>query len=1073
MNRRSAFTLFEVVISLMLVTIATITLLMLLPLGVKAQQMARLLLFSSTKASELIETYSQCIADFNQSQDSRTYQLQVSWPYNYGAGVSGGDIVGKSIYGSLGQFDIERVVVNANAGNYAVPLEIARRLDSPGDQIQGVLDVGAHLYYCDPVPAKHATHGLYTMGALPDSSPELQRIVWAVVGYPQQNALPMDPVEQPISEMWPFPPAGRDRTIPRYYQVGLRYEFMGDPPPPKKSKFEPVAPYATAAVPTYTWDPSTQGNAAGQLYQMNTWEVYAHEEREIGAPAIWDAGVHEMRRLSHLHWGRIAHQLKGYQQGSSGLVVKAPAGFVLPIKFVSGRFLADGTYEEPFAWFDANDKYVCGRHEIPLSTPMIGIPAPAVGLPMSIYRGTDILYEDHETWNNTDPSDASQGLHGQIRLGMPSLQRRVMYRTAALALWGKVQGPIGTLQPPGFQYGPISIHSAPADNLNANPAADPNVADWISNLPDAQNPLLGIIDPPNPIHIHPAQVLALSYLAHAAVMVTGYKPPFVDTKWNTDAKDDASVQPADPTLPYKALEAADTYLYDLWETATKPRRPSASVPGFVGQAYVGNTPLTLADFATNPEWFEKDLPSPGQPFVYHRMTGPILNPNPPPYADRGAFDHAGRSAAGAWKFVAGTTPGTLLRRWIGDGFYTTKTDTQMARNAHETFMRWAMAYISENPYDFIVPRPMNRQTMIDQPMFCFDIFDSAGKARRTVGNLAAADKLGKMAPFYPTIWGSHRLMPNQYYDYLGVDDSYMEWLVERSSFYPPAPAPKPNGNWQDRWGFFEWGNVKTTDPKWPIEWGAPYANNDQGAAIAHIDGFGVSTSTGKVFHPRYGPGYQYMAFGRASLHGQNAPGEGISTKGIKAFRSTNDHDSRYWFNNPFKPADRGRQLVFWSVDWKSYADSESAPSVPQEWTTHGRSYSGWDTVAWMNGRVGGFTSLGRLCGNPEQDFVWMTPERDGTMTRPPADIVAPMNPGLEGDVFDARHPGVWYARQPLYAAIDLEKWSPYYAMGLWGADRNHNGTFDRGCVPATQRMRAAEIARFNFYDPIAWTTLRR
>ncbi len=140
---------------------------------------------------------------------------------------------------------------------------------------------------------------------------------------------------------------------------------------------------------------------------------------------------------------------------------------------------------------------------------------------------------------------------------------------------------------------------------------------------------------------------------------------------------------------------------------------------------------------------------------------------------------------------------------------------------------------------------------------------------------------------------------------------------------------------------------------------------------------------------------------------------------------------------------------------------------------HGRIYDGWDVVSWMNGRVGGFSSLGRLCGNPEQDFVWMQPERDGTMTRPPPTAVDPNIPGMQGDVYDSRHPGIWYARQPLYSAINLEQWSPYVAVGLWGADRNHNGRFDRGPIPTAMRMRASEIARFNYYDPIAWTTLRR
>jgi hypothetical protein len=37
--------------------------------------------------------------------------------------------------------------------------------------------------------------------------------------------------------------------------------------------------------------------------------------------------------------------------------------------------------------------------------------------------------------------------------------------------------------------------------------------------------------------------------------------------------------------------------------------------------------------------------------------------------------------------------------------------------------------------------------------------------------------------------------------------------------------------------------------------------------------------------------------------------------------------------------------------------------------------------------------------------------------------------------------------------------------GLYGADRNFNKLLDRGKVPRSVRLRAVEVARFNFYDP--------
>jgi hypothetical protein len=1073
--RTTAFTLFEVVISLLLVTIAVTTILMLMPMGVKAQQMARYQLYASVKANEFIESYSQCIADFNVTQDHNAFQLNVNWPYNNGNGTFGSHLTDKAIYGCLGQYDLERIVVNSNEGNYPIPLNIARRLDSPGDEIQKTLDLGAHIYYCDPFPGKNATRGMNTIGALPDASGDLQRLAWAVVGYPQQNALPMDPLEQHHNEMWPFPPSGRGRTIPRYYCVGLRAELLT--PGLATGYFKNVSPNVMAAVPIQSWDTNSKWNGSSALYHATTWEMYARAEREKGVPSIWDAGVHEFRRLSYLHWGRIMHQLRGYNERAPELVTQAPPGIMLPLKFVSGRFMPDGSYQEPWAYFDGNDVCVAQRWPtgMPYTAPMKGIPAPAVGLPMSRYRGTDILYEDQETWNNTSV-DSTQGIFNQIRLGMPSLQRRVMYRTAALSLWAKVQG-INGVNPLST---PVELHSAPAGNLNANPAADPNVADLLTAAFNPQNPLWDIIDPPSDASkIHPAQVLALSYLSHAAMMVTGYKPPFVDTKWNNDASDDVSTQSGDPTLPFRDLEAADSYLYDLWQNPIKPvESPQATPPGFVGMAYTGSTALTVADFSTKPERFQvTNAATPGY-ITYHRMTGPIRNPNPPPYADTGAFDMAGNCSNTAWTMIGGAAAGTLARKWTGDGFYMTRTDTQMARNAHETFMRWAMAYISENPYDFIVPRPMNRQTMIDMPIFAFDMFDAAGNPNRAIGQpgSSAANR-----SFYPTMWGGHRFFPNFYYLYGGTDDSYLEWCVERALFYPTSGfAPPPNGDWQNRTGFFEWANAKLVEPKWPIEWGAPYENNQSGIAISHHDGFGLGTGNkipiGNVTSNRYGPNYHWMVFGRKVLHGQNVAGDAYNKKGMPIIESDNTaHKARYWYNDPFQPADRCRQIVFWAVDWKSYEDAESAPSAPQEWTTHGRMYKAdrWKEWTWADGRAGQWTSMGQFAGNPEQDFVWMTPEHDGTMSRPPPAAVDPQIAGYEGDVFDSRHPGVFYARRPLYGFVKLEQWNPFYAIGAWGADRNHNGKYDEGSVPPSVRMRAAEVARFNYYDPVAWTSLRK
>ena len=110
-------------------------------------------------------------------------------------------------------------------------------------------------------------------------------------------------------------------------------------------------------------------------------------------------------------------------------------------------------------------------------------------------RGTDILYEDAETlakdrWN-------------QMRLGLPGLERRVMYRSAALALWGKVDGhgsitgtSVDFHDNPHDDVGGRAKHVSPADFSrpleNVANDADPNKI-RLGALPIDRNPLLKII----------------------------------------------------------------------------------------------------------------------------------------------------------------------------------------------------------------------------------------------------------------------------------------------------------------------------------------------------------------------------------------------------------------------------------------------------------------------------------------------------------------------------------------------------------------------------------------------------
>jgi hypothetical protein len=183
---RRAFTLFEVALSLALVSFGVISVLMLLPAGIKAQQMARYQILASAKALELVEAYN---ATHN---GNPAIDVEANAPWNV-------HINGKNL-----QPDLESRVASYRYGMFPLPTDIAKRLDSDGDEIQRVLADGGYLYYSQPL----ATTGFQENGFAPSTPPnEAQRLVMAVVGYPQNNALLHLPEKAwPYYAAYPSPP---------------------------------------------------------------------------------------------------------------------------------------------------------------------------------------------------------------------------------------------------------------------------------------------------------------------------------------------------------------------------------------------------------------------------------------------------------------------------------------------------------------------------------------------------------------------------------------------------------------------------------------------------------------------------------------------------------------------------------------------------------------------------------------------------------------------------------------------------------------------------------------------------
>ncbi len=180
-----AFSLFEVAIGLALVSVAAVTMLMLFPTGIRGQQRARFELYAATKALEMIDAF----CTFPTANPS----LEVEAPNPWDVAVSRGNQA----------FDLERRLASARFGIMPLPLAIARRIDSDGDEIRTVLDQGGYLYYAQPL----ATTGFTETAAARPPASEAQRLVFAVIGNAQLNAMPIFPWKAwPYYAPWPSPP---------------------------------------------------------------------------------------------------------------------------------------------------------------------------------------------------------------------------------------------------------------------------------------------------------------------------------------------------------------------------------------------------------------------------------------------------------------------------------------------------------------------------------------------------------------------------------------------------------------------------------------------------------------------------------------------------------------------------------------------------------------------------------------------------------------------------------------------------------------------------------------------------
>ncbi|MBA3683813.1 MAG: hypothetical protein H0W72_00995 [Planctomycetes bacterium] len=164
----------------------------------------------------------------------------------------------------------------------------------------------------------------------------------------------------------------------------------------------------------------------------------------------------------------------------------------------------------------------------------------------------------------------------------------------------------------------------------------------------------------------------------------------------------------------------------------------------------------------------------------------------------------------------------------------------------------------------------------------------------------------------------------------------------------------------------------------------------------------------------------------------------------------------------FDGSERCREVVVWAVDWQSYEDFESAPGAPLDCSVLPRlprvnpagadPGTGWATLG-LPGTVSNVLAHNNF--HAEFPHAWLGTSRAMTVQASyPTPAASWSSANIERALIYQN-----YCAGP----TDQNTLASYFVRH--GADRDGNGTFDRGPVRPSARMRATTIARFLAYDP--------
>lgn len=1016
MRQRQAVTFVEVLVSAGILITGCLVVLALLPASLKAQQMARYRIWAAANATTLMEAFAHPPLPPTPGVDT-TYvmrngpgSLATTAYTNPPSPGWASHLRTRRVFGSSFAYDLEQVVSRPQGGLIPVPAEIARRLDSDGDELQRHLAAGGAVFYLEPAQFRGVSRlavgtDVSAQAGMPE---EFQHLICAVVSPAQQDTLPAAPFEAagPMRQRYPFPP------LWQWWEV------------------------STGTAPAWQW------NRAYALGDRVTSSGNQYRCLVAGTSAAAPSGTGADIADGSVHWTYESAAVKIPSRTATVSEPWSPPTIITTASYGDSGELASGSGMYRPSRGAANGAITWA------AVPAVPVSAPAPDATLVPFDDSTPIGQAHGcSWKHLADVDngrlnhrspyltgwwAFKRLAGDEWAGWlpvqfaldwagapPTYEQLANYRDRALFLWMRVMPPsLRTAFPAPVLYVPDDARRlALLGDLNLaayRDGATPTVhkhddgadANRILVLCGADRPGASPAPPAPPwsgAPPSPGGYLASNVKAHAVEYLGTATAPL--WSWSSDVQ---------PTSPYRWCEFRWVEPKDYAGEAGKQRLRDIPV--------VDPYSLPAAEFP----------PHPAQVLAlsYAAHACMLL---------AGAVDT--RDAATGSSSFNGYRPFTPA--YGASANYdpkVTDSDRVLARKLHEMALRWAVACANERPADFGAPRPDNRPIMNDRPLQVFDLwFDNTQRSTSPPFAPSAAQQAA--------VGNAVRLPRKNPRDFsLTNADVYTGW-------------DRGNTAKESFESFYRW--IEPANPTLPGRTASGVA-----AVLPR-----VRSGVGPVGWPWYhasaplrmgNPFWHWAARNDPDPATRNAA---VGTPWPNWLREPvpGNDAAHAWVERPFLAQHRARELVYWAVDWKAYEDSEEAPSHPVDFARTGRhvdigypdnnggnvAIANWINPAFQETGLVGGSPKGQGYGGPEFLYAWTDETRTANFIRSwnansggyqlPLPI-SPNGTGITG-----------------YA---------YVHLGAFGADRNMNGVFDRGPVPRTVRMRAQQVARFAFYDPV-------